>query len=68
MPMFVGDVRRASFGPTSSSWKLSGGSQPSEAVTNVSKYLHVLRAALESTRGHVRSAAVHAGPTGRLNQ
>ena len=42
--MFVGEVREAMTG-TGSSWKLSGGSQFSWAVTKVSKKRQVLRAA-----------------------
>src|ERR1019366_10821328 len=41
--MLVGDVREATTG-TGSSWKLSGGSQLSCAVTKVSKKRQVLRA------------------------
>ena len=41
--MLVGEVREASTGK-GSSWKLSGGSQCSCAVTNVSKKRQVLRA------------------------
>ena len=41
--MLVGEVREATTG-TGSSWKLSGGSQCSWAVTKVSKKRQVLRA------------------------
>ena len=41
--MFVGEVREAIVG-AGTSWKLSGGSQFSCAVTKVSKKCHVLRA------------------------
>src|SRR4051812_619400 len=47
IPMLVGDVRWATTG-AGSSWKLSGGSQLSDAPTNVSKKSHVRRAVRRS--------------------
>ncbi len=46
MPIFVGLVRGATTA-AGCSWKLSGGSQFSWAVTNVSKYRHVRRDSLD---------------------
>ena len=67
--MFVGDVRGATMG-AGVSWKLSGGSQFSPALTNVSKKRHVWRAVLRrkrscssfnsSTRGLIGWLMVHA--------
>src|SRR5205814_6212495 len=56
-PMLVGEVRAARAGP-GSSWKLSGGSQFSSAVTKVSKKCQVLRA---MRRSRVNCSALSSG-------
>src|ERR1019366_4902786 len=77
--MLVGDVREATTG-TGSSWKLSGGSQCSSAVTKVSKKRQVLRAvrrrkanclgfssgAVEGSIGWLIRQAIHGEASQRL--
>src|SRR4029453_1277725 len=63
--MLVGEVRPGPAG-AGSAWKLSGGSQFSSGVTNVSKKCHVLRAI---RRSRVNCSTLNSGAgcsTGRL--
>ena len=63
--MLVGDVRDAMIG-VGISWKLSGGSQCSSAVTNTSKKCQVLRAVPRRKPSCERESVGMAGPMGRL--
>ena len=64
--MLVGDVRWATTG-AGSSWKLSGGSSCSCAVTNVSKKCHARRAVSRRARASASEIGeVPAPRTGRL--
>src|SRR5256886_7910673 len=74
--MLVGEVRAATEG-AGSSWKLSGGSQFSSAVTKVSKKCQVLRAirrsrvswsALNSGAGCSRGRLIHHAIQGAASQ
>ena len=67
MPMLVGDVRCATTRP-SDSCTLSGGSQWSSAVTNVSKNCQVLRATRRRWARSRSSSSTARGRSARLSQ